>query len=77
MDTSQALTSSSNVQERAKAIELKILPKILAGFVPIEIKIEERKYDAVLLDDDQLICMTWENGARKNGKKLLSASKDF
>jgi signal transduction histidine kinase len=60
-----------SIQRRSASIGLKILPKSLAGFVPFKIDSEKIKYDIVLLDDDQLIRLTWEMKARKNNKSIL------
>jgi signal transduction histidine kinase len=62
----------ASIQERAGVIGLKVLPKSLAGFVPFEIKEAKIKYDIILLDDDQLVRMTWEIKAKQKGKSILS-----
>jgi signal transduction histidine kinase len=62
----------ASIQARAGVIGLKLLPKSLAGFVPFEIKKAKIKYDIILLDDDQLVRMTWEMKAKQKGKSILS-----
>jgi signal transduction histidine kinase len=62
----------------ADALRLKarLIPKSLAGFVPI--RIEEKKaperFDAILIDDDPLARMTWKMAASQSGKKFRSFS---
>lgn len=74
----------SQIQERAKKLNLKILPKALSGSVPFlyaksEIQNpnvsninETDSYDWVLLDDDELVHMTWKFEAKNKNKKLIS-----
>ncbi|MBP9681816.1 MAG: HAMP domain-containing histidine kinase [Bacteriovorax sp.] len=60
-----------SIQKRAEAIGLKILPKSLAGEVPIEVKKIGQKFDIILIDDDALVRMTWEMKAKQKGKTIL------
>lgn len=60
------------IKTRCKEIGLKILPKGLAGFIPITIKEPVIKYDAVLIDDDSLILSAWNISAYENEKKIIS-----
>ncbi len=60
-----------SIQGRAQALGLKILPKSLAGFVPIVQEAPREEFDAVVIDDDDLILMTWKMSAEMNQKKLL------
>ncbi|MFN3454782.1 MAG: sensor histidine kinase [Pseudobdellovibrio sp.] len=74
----------SQIQERARKLNLKILPKALSGSVPFlyaksEIQSpnvsninETDSYDWVLLDDDELVHMTWKFEAKNKNKKLIS-----
>jgi len=57
----------------------KLLPKGLAGFVPISIEVNEQKVESILLDDDDLVRMTWEMSFEKHNKSLrtFSNSADF
>lgn len=68
-----------DIQRRASAISLKILPKSLAGFVPIKIDKPKNKYDAVLIDNDDLIHMTWQLVAKAKNKtiKLFKTEAEF
>ncbi len=63
-----------NIQKRAAKLGLKILPKSLAVFVPIQIKKSKSLYDLVLLDNDDLVRMTWEMKAKRNRKAILCVS---
>ena len=60
-----------NIQERASRLNLQLLPKALAGFVPIEITQPKTKFDAILLDDDSLMHMTWKMNAKEKTKSIL------
>lgn len=62
-----------SVQERAGKVGVKILPKFYSSIIPIVQ--DERKrifYDVILLDDDELIRLTWEERAKKNKLLFLS-----
>jgi hypothetical protein len=63
-----------NIIDRSKAIGLRILPKSLAGQIPIKSNEPKRKYDLILLDDDALVRMTWEMRAKQKNKNILSLS---
>jgi|GEM_PF-2142181 len=67
----------NEIQSWAARLKLQILPKTLAGFVPfardivdavVSVKI---KYDAILLDDDSLMHMTWKLAAKDKSKLIL------
>jgi hypothetical protein len=53
-------------------IGLRMIPKSLAAFVPLEVLPVHEIFDAVLLDDDELVHMTWGAIARRNNRKLLA-----
>jgi len=58
----------------ALGLKVRLIPKSLAGFVPIRIeppKAPER-LDAILIDDDPLARMTWSLAASRSGKKFQS-----
>ena len=59
---------------RASSLGVRILPKSLAPFVPIEIEKKSVKYHAVLIDDDELVRMTWRMAANEQGKDLVCFS---
>lgn len=60
------------VQERSAKIGMRLIPKGLAGFVPISIQKSLEKVDAVLLDDDSIIHSLWNQVAKQNQKSLRS-----
>lgn len=62
----------ADIQSRAMSLGLKILPKSLAAFVPIQLK--QIIFDLILLDNDELVRLTWEVKAKKSGKKILCLS---
>jgi signal transduction histidine kinase len=61
----------ASIQSRAARLRLSILPKSLAGFVPIEMEAPKEHYDWVLLDDDELIHQTWAMAAKEAQKSFL------
>ncbi len=67
------------IRERCKKNGIRLIPKAMAGFVPIEIEQDNTKYDGILIDDDSLIRMTWSICANDNNKSLLcfSSPDDF
>lgn len=60
----------SIIRQRCDRLGIKLIPKGIAGFVPIEVEKNEI-YDAILLDDDPLILAMWQNAATENNKRLL------
>jgi len=80
----QAILVTSRYEEehirvRCSKLKVKLIPKGLAGFVPIEIKRAKKKFDAILIDDDALIHMTWQIVAKEKNKtvKLLKTEAEF
>jgi len=51
---------------------VRLIPKGMAGFVPITLQVSKKKADAILLDDDKLVHRVWGNIARKNQRSLIS-----
>ncbi len=60
-----------HIRERCQKLNVKLIPKGLAGFVPIGLVKPRIKLDAILVDDDSLVKMTWEMAARLNGKTMV------
>ncbi|MGZ3772578.1 MAG: sensor histidine kinase [Pseudobdellovibrionaceae bacterium] len=60
------------IQERSVRLNLTLLPKALAGFVPMVMAPPKEKYDWVLLDDDDLVHMSWSYAANESNHTLLS-----
>jgi signal transduction histidine kinase len=68
-----------HVRARAKSLGVKILPKGLAPFIPLHIAKPRERYDAIVIDDDTLVHMTWKMAAKEIGKRLIcySTPHDF
>ena len=64
----------AEIQKRSELLGLKILPKSLAAFIPIQMEAKKLPIDLVLLDNDELVRLTWEIKAKKNGKKIMCFS---
>lgn len=60
-----------NVYERCNRIGVKIIPKAMAGLIPIEIVEHRVLMDGVLIDDDSLVHMIWQLSAAKFGKSFI------
>lgn len=61
----------SHIQERGSRLKLKILPKALAGFIPFVHQVPKEKFDWVLLDDDNLMHLTWSMAAAESNKTFI------
>lgn len=69
------------VLEECRKLGIRMLPKELAPLIPIRVASSAPTYvstarllDAVLIDDDALTRMTWENAAAEFGKELRTFS---
>jgi len=62
----------ADVRERCEKLGVRLIPKGMAGFVPIKVQAPKKKADVILLDDDQLVHLTWASMARKNQRSLVS-----
>jgi len=63
------------ILEDCRRLKVRMIPKGLAGLVPIKIKTDEgqkaeRSRGAVLLDDDPLVCMNWKMAAKSKDINL-------
>ncbi|MFI5347916.1 MAG: sensor histidine kinase [Elusimicrobiota bacterium] len=76
----------SEVLEGCRKLKARMIPKGLAGLVPIRIEYPapagdsaRRLWDAVLIDDDPLARMTWKLAAERAGRKFrtFSTTADF
>ncbi|MGK5086510.1 hypothetical protein WDW86_03035 [Bdellovibrionota bacterium FG-2] len=59
-----------SIADHAKRIGVRLLPKGLAGYIPIELKKPLERPDGVLIDDDSLVHMTWKARAKQVGTNL-------
>ncbi|MGK5086849.1 HAMP domain-containing sensor histidine kinase [Bdellovibrionota bacterium FG-2] len=62
------------IMEGCQRLKVRLIPKGLAGFVPISFGVAAELVDAILLDDDSLVHMNWEISAKQCGKKLRAFS---
>lgn len=60
------------VRDRCERLGVKLIPKSMAGFVPIEIERPRKKLDLVFLDDDELVHMTWLMAAKERSQNVLA-----
>ena len=64
----------SRIIESCKGLNLRLVPKSMAGIVPISVK-DASKFDLVYMDDDKYLRMAWELKAKKQNKKILSVGE--
>lgn len=58
------------VRNKCESLNVKMIPKGLAGFIPIEIQKERNKIDCCLIDDDNLVREAWLMAARESNKSI-------
>jgi signal transduction histidine kinase len=80
---SQSVLISSHYEEaklrvRCEQLKVQLIPKDMAGFVPITIETQQSA-DAILIDDDPLVHELWQMSAKYKHKNLLSfhTSEEF
>ncbi|HLD44954.1 MAG TPA: hypothetical protein VJC18_05920, partial [bacterium] len=59
------------IRTNCARLGVKLIPKSLAGFVPICVD-RRSTIDAILIDDDPLIHSTWHSVARMKKKKIIA-----
>ncbi len=59
------------IRERCIRLGVRLIPKAMAGFVPIEITKPKQLFDGILLDDDSLVHSCWQVDANNKYKKLI------
>jgi hypothetical protein len=62
----------TRITEECARLNIRMIPKGLADFVPISISSAAGPARAVLLDDDELTHLTWEGAAQEHGIELLA-----
>lgn len=62
--------SEKAILKQCNELGVRCLPKELARIVPVKIVEQRKKIDIVLIDDDELVHMTWKTAARNARKKL-------
>lgn len=67
------------IRDRCQKLGVKLVPKSMATYVPIEISEDEHRIDAILIDDDELVRMTWQFAAKEKSKivKVFSSFEEF
>ena len=65
-----SLYEEEDIRERCSRLGVKLLPKAMAGFVLFKLQKQNSRFDAVLLDDDELVRMTWAAQAKIKNIKL-------
>lgn len=60
-----------NIQARCRKLNIKLIPKSMAGLIPISIEKSKLKYDWILIDDDTLMQQTWNIQAREINVKFI------
>lgn len=69
----------AQIREKCEQLGVRLIPKTMAGFVPIDVEEPRAMYDVALLDDDPLVEMTWKMAAEAKGKTMIyfANSEDF
>jgi two-component sensor histidine kinase len=60
-----------HIRERCEKLGVRLIPKNMAGFVPMEIEKPREYFDAILIDDDTLVELSWQMMAKEKNKKFL------
>lgn len=60
-----------NIQARCRKLNIKLIPKSMAGLIPIAIEKYKIKFDWILIDDDTLVQQTWNMQAREMNVKFI------
>ena len=61
----------SSIREICEKHKIRILPKSLAGIVPIVVKPKPYRPRAILIDDDNLVHLSWQLSAKQAGKQVV------
>ena len=64
----------AKIIQDCKRLNLSLVPKSMAGIVPISVQTSPQ-FDLVYLDDDKYLRMAWEMEAKKQNRKILSISE--
>ncbi len=59
-----------HIRDACEKLHIKLLPKQLAGFVPMQIVTQQPKLDYILIDDDDLTQMSWKMNAENLGHQM-------
>ncbi len=59
------------IKKRCAELGVKLIPKGMAPIVPITVDLKAQRYDGVLIDNDPLVLMVWNLGAKEYNKSVL------
>lgn len=59
-----------HIVERCATLGVRLIPKSMAGFVPMSVIGPLEKFGAVLIDDDSLVHQVWKMSAAETGKRF-------
>ncbi len=63
-----------HIVEGCHRLGVRLIPKGMSGFVPISLGVALEAVDAILIDDDSLVHMTWKSAANQLSKSLRAFS---
>ncbi|MBI4924887.1 MAG: HAMP domain-containing histidine kinase [Bdellovibrio sp.] len=64
-----------SVCEQCHRLKVRIIPKGMACFIPIEFQASLETPNCILIDDDELVHMAWKAAAKKAGKQFIAFTK--
>jgi hypothetical protein len=67
----------ADVLKRCENLGVSLLPKSMVAFIPIELRKSFKNYDAVLIDDDELVHATWEMFGKDKKIIMFFTEQDF
>lgn len=68
-------SEEKELQETCLKSNIKLLPKLMASLIPLKIEnVEYDYFDIVLIDNDEIIRIVWEQRAKKKNLKILVLS---
>lgn len=59
-----------SIKERCEKLKIKMIPKEIAGFTPIQYQVKEVDLDYILIDDDSLVLSMWNFNAKNKNHKI-------
>lgn len=66
-----SLYEEDKIRERCEKLNVRLIPKTMTGFVPIEIEKPRELFHGILIDDDDITLMTWNMIAKEQNKKFV------
>ncbi len=67
------------IRGRCEKLGIRLIPKTMASLVPLEVELPRERYDVCLLDDDNLVAMSWRMVSETRNKTFIyfSNPNDF